>query len=282
MKLQFLYTDDSYKEKIHDIKLEDSVTLSHTNESNLFIFSYEVKGENSDVAEVLSSIKSQVLNVVDKDKCFLLTDGASEYYNKQLYPLYNQFERELRQVVCMCAVKKGDKTAKEFALNLEKLDFSEIKVRLFTNVSFYEKVKKILENSKSSKISKQDFIKEIETIPEYILWNRMFTKKFTYISDHFGQLQKFRNDIMHAHNISYEDYKSSKKLVQKANLELKRISEQILCDEIISPNISDVFAILEGISKFTQECVDPNSNLNKTLNLITSFFVNLAKENSNG
>lgn len=110
----------------------------------------------------------------------------------------------------------------------------------------------------------------------------MFTKKFTYISDHFGQLQKFRNDIMHAHNISYEDYKSSKKLVEKANLELKRISEQILCDEIISPNISDVFAILEGISKFTQECVDPNSNLNKTLNLITSFFVNLAKENSNG
>lgn len=125
-------------------------------------------------------------------------------------------------------------------------------------------------------------IAKISAFEEKTLWDEMFTKDFPFLPDNFDKIRRRRNDIMHAHNISYEDYKSSKKLVEKANLELKRISEQILCDEIISPNISDVFAILEGISKFTQECVDPNSNLNKTLNLITSFFVNLAKEDSNG
>lgn len=43
MKLEFLYTDESYKEKIKDIKIGDSVTLSHTNESNLYIFHMKLK-----------------------------------------------------------------------------------------------------------------------------------------------------------------------------------------------------------------------------------------------
>lgn len=279
MKLQFLYTDDSYKEKIHDIKLGDSVTLSHTNESNLYIFSYEIKGENSDGAKLLSDIKIQVYKVIDKEKCFLIGDGLSEYYNKQLYPLYNQFERGLRQVIALSAVRDGKEKTKQLARELEGLDFGEIYKALFTSQDFWDNFKKI---KRDEILSKKDLIAKISAFEEKTLWDEMFTKDFPFLPDNFDKIRRRRNDIMHAHNISYEDYKSSKKLVEKANLELKRISEQILCDEIISPNISDVFAILEGISKFTQECVDPNSNLNKTLNLITSFFVNLAKENSNG
>lgn len=279
MKLEFLYTDESYKEKIKDIKIGDSVTLSHTNESNLYIFSYEIKGENSDGAKLLSDIKIQVYKVIDKEKCFLIGDGASEYYNKQLYPLYNQFERGLRQVIALSAVRDGKEKTKQLARELEGLDFGEIYKALFTSQDFWDNFKKI---KRDEILSKKDLIAKISAFEEKTLWDEMFTKDFPFLPDNFDKIRRRRNDIMHAHNISYEDYKSSKKLVEKANLELKRISEQILCDEIISPNISDVFAILEGISKFTQECVDPNSNLNKTLNLITSFFVNLAKENSNG
>lgn len=279
MKLEFLYTDESYKEKIKDIKIGDSVTLSHTNESNLYIFSYEIKGENSDGAKLLSDIKIQVYKVIDKEKCFLIGDGASEYYNKQLYPLYNQFERGLRQVIALSAVRDGKEKTKQLARELEGLDFGEIYKALFTSQDFWDNFKKI---KRDEILSKKDLIAKISAFEEKTLWDEMFTKDFPFLPDNFDKIRRRRNDIMHAHNISYEDYKSSKKLVEKANLELKRISEQILCDEIISPNISDVFAILEGISKFTQECVDPNSNLNKTLNLITSFFVNLAKEDSNG
>lgn len=279
MKLEFLYTDESYKEKIKDIKIGDSVTLSHTNESNLYIFSYEIKGENSDGAKLLSDIKIQVYKVIDKEKCFLIGDGASEYYNKQLYPLYNQFERGLRQVIALSAVRDGKEKTKQLARELEGLDFGEIYKALFTSQDFWDNFKKI---KRDEILSKKDLIAKISAFEEKTLWDEMFTKDFPFLPDNFDKIRRRRNDIMHAHNISYEDYKSSKKLVEKANLELKRISEQILCDEIISPNISDVFAILEGISKVTLECVDPNSNLNKTLNLITSFFVNLAKENSNG
>ena len=279
MKLEFLYTDESYKEKIKDIKIGDSVTLSHTNESNLYIFSYEIKGENSDGAKLLSDIKIQVYKVIDKEKCFLIGDGASEYYNKQLYPLYNQFERGLRQVIALSAVRDGKEKTKQLARELEGLDFGEIYKALFTSQDFWDNFKKI---KRDEILSNKDLIAKIRAFEEKTLWDEMFTKDFPFLPDNFDKIRRRRNDIMHAHNISYEDYKSSKKLVEKANLELKRISEQILCDEIISPNISDVFAILEGISKFTQECVDPNSNLNKTLNLITSFFVNLAKEDSNG
>lgn len=279
MKLEFLYTDESYKEKIKDIKIGDSVTLSHTDESNLYIFSYEIKGENSDGAKLLSDIKIQVYKVIDKEKCFLIGDGASEYYNKQLYPLYNQFERGLRQVIALSAVRDGKEKTKQLARELEGLDFGEIYKALFTSQDFWDNFKKI---KRDEILSKKDLIAKISAFEEKTLWDEMFTKDFPFLPDNFDKIRRRRNDIMHAHNISYEDYKSSKKLVEKANLELKRISEQILCDEIISPNISDVFAILEGISKFTQECVDPNSNLNKTLNLITSFFVNLAKEDSNG
>ena len=56
MKLEFLYTDESYKEKIKDIKIGDSVTLSHTDESNLYIFSYEIKGENNFVSFFIKDV----------------------------------------------------------------------------------------------------------------------------------------------------------------------------------------------------------------------------------
>ena len=140
MKLEFLYTDDSYKGKIHDIKLEDSVILSHTNKSGLFIFSYEVKGENKDSARILSNIKSQVEKLIDKEKCFLLNDGASEYYNKQLYPLYNWFERELRQVIAMAAVQDGKEKTKKLATIwkdwiLEEYTKHYLQVRIFGKIS---------------------------------------------------------------------------------------------------------------------------------------------------
>lgn len=143
MKLEFLYTDESYKEKIKDIKIGDSVTLSHTNESNLYIFSYEIKGENSDGAKLLSDIKIQVYKVIDKEKCFLIGDGASEYYNKQLYPLYNQFERGLRQVIALSAVRDGKEKTKQLARELEGLDFGEIYKALFTSQDFWDNFKKI-------------------------------------------------------------------------------------------------------------------------------------------
>ena len=206
MKLEFLYTDDSYKGKIHDIKLEDSVILSHTNKSGLFIFSYEVKGENKDSARILSNIKSQVEKLIDKEKCFLLNDGASEYYNKQLYPLYNWFERELRQVIAMAAVQDGKEKTKKLAHDLEGLDFGGIYKALFTSQDFWENFKNI---KRDKPLSKKDLINRINAFEEKILWDEMFTRDFSCLPDNFDKIREFSNDVMHAHNISFEKFKES-------------------------------------------------------------------------
>ncbi len=246
MKLEFLYTDDSYKEKIKDIKIGDSVALSHTNESNLFIFSYEITGENSDGAKALSDIKIQVEKVIDKEKYFLIGDGSSEYYNKQLYPLFNQFERELRQVIALSAVRDGKEKTKQLARELEGLDFGEIYKALFTSQDFWDNFKKI---KRDEILSKKDLITMISAFEEKTLWDEMFTNDFPFLPDNFDKIRRRRNDIMHAHNISYEEYQDSKKLIENAKDDLKTIKGLIINGEVISASISTVFDTLVAISK---------------------------------
>lgn len=297
MKLEFLYTDDSYKGKIHDIKLEDSVILSHTNKSGLFIFSYEVKGENKDSARILSNIKSQVEKLIDKEKCFLLNDGASEYYNKQLYPLYNWFERELRQVIAMAAVQDGKEKTKKLAHDLEGLDFGGIYKALFTSQDFWENFKNI---KRDKPLSKKDLINRINAFEEKILWDEMFTSDFSFLPDNFDKIREFRNDVMHAHNISFEKFKESKNLIENAIIDLDRIKGLIINSEVISDSLSEILDILveiskkakmvgeklqptiENMAKFAEAWNDPNSEINKAANAMITVLSKIAEENTNG
>lgn len=245
MKLEFLYTNESYKEKISGIEIGGGVKFSRTNKSKLYIFTYEVKGENIDGAEVLSKIKSQVIKVVDKDKCYLLTDGASEYFNKQLYPLYNQFERYLRQVIAMAAVQDGKENTKMLARKLEVYDFGEIYIALFTSQGFWESFKSI---KRDKPLTKKDLISKINAFEENRLWDEMFTSYYPFLPDNFDKIREFRNDVMHAHNISFEKYIESKKLIEKAIIELDRIKGLICNNEVISNSLSDVLNMLIAIT----------------------------------
>lgn len=297
MILEFLYTDESYKEKIKDIKIGDSVTLSHTNKSGLFIFTYEVKGENSDGAKFLSNIKIQVENVIEKEKYFLLVDGASEYYNRQLYPLYNQFEIELRQVIALSAVRDGKEKTKQLARKLERYDFGKIYEALFTSQEFWENFKNI---KRDKPLSKKDLINRINAFEEKVLWDEMFTSDFSFLPDNFDKIREFRNDIMHAHNISFEKFKESKNLIEKAILDLDRIKGLIINSEVISDSLSEILDILveiskkakmvgeklqptiENMAKFAEAWNDPNSEINKAANAMITVLSKIAEENANG
>lgn len=297
MKLEFLYTDESYKKRISDIQLSDDIILLHSNKSGLFIFSYEVKGENKDSATMLSNIKGQIEKVIDKEKCFLLNDGASEYYNRQLYPLYNKFERDLRQVIAMAAVQDGKEKTKKLARELEGLDFGEIYKALFTSQDFWENFKNI---KRDKPLSKKDLINRINAFEEKLLWDEMFTSYFPFLPNNFDKIREFRNDVMHAHNISFEKFKESKNLIENAIIDLDRIKGQIINGEVISDSLSEILDILveiskkakkagekvqtafEYIAKFEQAWNDPDSEINKAANDMRSILAKIVEVNSNG
>lgn len=246
MELQFLYTDDSYQETLSNINLPDNVVFSQSTKSGLHLFSYEIKGENSDGARTLSNIKIQLAELLDKEKYFLLIDGASEYYNNQLFPLYNCFERNLRQVISMAAVQDGNLKTQQRARELEYMDFGKIYESLFTSQDFWGKFKSI---KGDMPLSKKDLIAKINALEEKTLWDEMFTRDFPFLPDNFDTIRIFRNDVMHAHNISYEKYKESKKLIELAIIELNRIKGLITNFDILSSSFEDILNTLVKISK---------------------------------
>lgn len=253
MKLEFLYTDESYKEIVADIQIKDDVKLTHSQESNLFVLRYEVKGDNSEGAKLLSNIKCQIEMKLDKDKYIILTDGASEYYNKQLYPLYNQYERELRQVIALSAVRDGKEKTKQLARELEGLDFGEIYKALFTSQDFWDNFKKI---KRDEILSKKDLLAKISAFEEKTLWDEMFTKDVSFLPSNFDKIRRGRNDVMHAHNINYEEYFESKKLIEKAINELDDIKRLIVKGDIVSSSLSNILAMLVEFSKSVQRMIE--------------------------
>lgn len=222
MKIEFLLLNNNSQQNFSDCKLDESVIFNQIKTSDsIIILSYEIVKNNIDSARKLSKIKNNFKEQILKNECYLLTDETSEYYNKNLYPLFNTFERKLRQIIYFVA--SYNEQFKNIANEIEKKNFNEIYNSCFVCNDFWKNVQNVIKSSKM--MTKENLIKKINEIKEVILWNKITNK--TFILDNFEGIQKFRNDVMHAHNISYEEYDLAKKTIKEAIKELDAIKEQI-------------------------------------------------------
>ena len=74
---------------------------------------------------------------------------------------------------------------------------------------------------KKSKFSSASLIRQIKEIEENTLWKKLFSDGA--VSDfeaEYDTVRKHRNDVMHAHNVTYTSYKEALKLIQMINQEL--------------------------------------------------------------
>lgn len=202
----------------------------------------------------------------------IVNSESSKYFCEQLYPFVVNFEVKLRYVIYISRalymkesidknsflIKLRCKDSKSNGLAIENADFGQIYQVIFTDESLRSKV---LSNY-SGDMTKQDLIKKIQNIDETTMWQKWIGMRDTYIAEHFLEIKDIRNDVMHNHLISYDDYITSKNTMTEAILEL----DNIIKDKLLSNkspylnNINSIDLLGEVLSDAAEQiatCIDP-------------------------
>jgi hypothetical protein len=182
-------------------------------------------GENEDNAKTLSLIHDEI---IAENKVIVLNNGCSERFNKMLFPLINEFERKLRKLIYLAVVLSEPDQIKgmENIENLEEKDLGEIFEALFTDPDFIKSLKTFI-NSKSTPLSsKKWLINTIGSFEEKTLWSQLIGNRLIELSENFVEVKDARNDVMHAHDITFMRFKEIKEMYKKINGELDQLIKE--------------------------------------------------------
>lgn len=236
MTLEYLFLDNTYKDKFenysyhYDVKnngeitrtIDARISIQNFKNTDHWIIKIEVEGESKETARHLSKINDDII----KYNPIVLVNESSAYYNEKLYHCINSFERELRRFLYLKSNISSNQKAKQVIENLEKLTFEKIYVRLFVDNNFCKAVHSYSENPI---FSRSELIDKINQFNENTVWDTIVEPNvLSLIKEDFLKLKDYRNDVMHAHNISYEQYKEIKKLYTKVNIQLLAEIEMLL------------------------------------------------------
>lgn len=224
MTNEYLFSSNEHRTSIENYNPDGVATkILDIENSPLWIISFSLENRNEESAGRLSEIHSVIMDYSP----LILTCESSEYYNKSLYPLINELERKLRKLLYIAASMSSDNGAKENIQHLEEKDFGEIFDLLFIDPRFiYDIKKRVNADAKSEFNGKSKFCKrEIEvylsSLEEHILWDAILSANdVPTLRRRFREVQSFRNDVMHAHNIDKESYGKAHYLFGKINREL--------------------------------------------------------------
>lgn len=183
--------------------------------TELQYFCVEIIGDNKDNARILSDINDVIL---EDDEIIVVSNEASEYFNKTLFPLINAFERKLRKLLYLATADNIN--YKDKIQMLEKKDLGKIFGILFVDEKFSQDILKWM-NSNKHLMSKDEILKYIKNHNEEALWSKIFSKSDDDIlKENYILVKTIRNDVMHAHNINYKTFFIAKKLFEQLNEQL--------------------------------------------------------------
>lgn len=214
---EYLFTDD--------IKINDEKELSlcgfvpeiePIKNSDCKIVKYISAGNSVEDAKSLSSVNETIM---DKYKPTVLTNESSAYFNKRLYPLFNEFERKLRKLLYLKSALYKNKDDVKAIDNLEIMEFGSLFNFLFIDSGFVTQIRAYVNGNK--KFTFENLNTYASGLTDKPLWEKLFSDDAVPdLEGEYDTVRKHRNDVMHAHNISYEQYYEASKLIQKINNEL--------------------------------------------------------------
>lgn len=264
---EYLFYDRTIEKKLSTYGYDNNSLMLYTNDfgKECLIARYETNSNNENDAKILSEINE---NLKEKYKFATLSNGASEYFNKSLFPLFNSFERKLRKLIYLASTYNEVSEASEIVENIENYDFGKIFDELFTDLNFVHMAKTIVNDKGRNRYSKKEIIKKLDQQPEKILWDKIVgDDNVSSLCSNFLDVKSFRNDVMHAHNITYKDYKLAKNLMTKINSELDvEIGRYLDTDKVLlNLDLSGLLAGLENIIKATKKINEKQINLSEIL-----------------
>ena len=216
---EYLLIDENVKNKIETFQPENITKfIQKIDNAEAWFVSFSAIGENEDTAKKLSSVHDEFVSLCGTP--IILTHGSSEYFNKKLFPLVNDFELKLRKLLYIySAMHKGEKAASNI-IELEKKDFGSLFEMLFTDDTFIKEAK-IKANQTTWKYTKKELINIIKELEEKAVWDELLGKDtIPTLRNYFADIRAYRNDVMHAHYISYGAYLKARKLFDSVNQEI--------------------------------------------------------------
>lgn len=221
---EYLFLSDEHRAAVEEYAPNDVIVeISSIENTQLWVATFSVDGKNEDSAKKLSDVHV----TLSKYSPLVLSCESSEYYNRMLFPLVNELERKLRKLLYLAASISDNTEAKKSIQQLEEKDFGEIFDLLFIDIDFISKLKKrVNADAKSefngkSKYSKQEIQSYLDNLNESLLWDVVLGKDdVPTLRKRFRDVQTYRNDVMHAHNIECSIYKKAEYLFKKINKEL--------------------------------------------------------------
>lgn len=200
-----------------------SVDISNIEKTPLWTVTFSVPNKNEDSAKKLSEIHNMIMQYAP----LVLSCESSEYYNRILFPLINELERKLRKLLYLAASISDNTNAKESIKQLEEKDFGEIFDLLFIDQNFILNMKKRInadlksEFNGMSKYSKEEIKGYLDSLEEHTLWDVILGEKYVpTLRSRFRDVQSYRNNVMHAHNITKDQFGKARYLFDKINIEL--------------------------------------------------------------
>lgn len=186
-----------------------------------------VNSENEDTARSLSDLNKEIVN---HSECITLVNESAAYFNKRLYPIVNDFERNLRRLLYIASSLKSEE-AKDNISGLEEMNFGELFNLLFLDKDYQSKVKAFVNANNNSQYKWNGFASDLENYlkfeKEYPLWDRVLPEEVPTLRTRFNDIKCIRNDVMHAHNIDKERYLEAKKLFEIIDKEINESLENV-------------------------------------------------------
>lgn len=217
---EYLFTSDKYKADLESMVVPEKVIkeVAAIENSKCWTFSISVGGESKDAARILDPLNRQVC---EKYKPTVLTNECSAYFNKALYPTVNEFERKLRKLLYLASSLRGDEKSQNVIVRLEEQDLGTIFEMLFSDAIFVKKAKETVTKTLSWQFTRAELLDALNKLDENKLWTVLLGDDCAKtLCESFSEIRNYRNDVMHAHNIDYEQFNKAHRLFKKVNTEL--------------------------------------------------------------
>ena len=274
------FIDKDYHRKLlygYDLTTSNNVEVKKRSQQSKgkdnYLLTLSTADNTEEGAKALSEIHGKFKTLFEENKIYyrILTNGAAQFYAKELYPVICGFETQLRKFVHSTLFDVDEVAQKRIAEglkanvpslkgcnNIKKVDFLEratlgdVYYFLFQKIDICAQIETYI-TAKKGKYNKEELIKFVENIPETSIWEEFFAKEFSdsELPNMLKEISVYRNDVMHFHDIDYSTYTKAKEELKKANKDLRKQIAKGIVFENTEVNITKLFnniAYCSGIS----------------------------------
>lgn len=269
----FEYESNSIKISSRELKCKFRIPRNRKYCSALI----KIDGDTKEEADLLSECKKKLMHN-NRRQNYILTfgiDQSSLYYSNKSYKMLAEYERNLRYLTYLTMINAHGKDWVDLSIKVNSHIKNEIKpnkipyentlegfslnligIYLFdknpelSSDEFFKSVDNYLNNEESNADEKLNNI--IENINQYkgkSIWEKYFNyDNLEYVEENFHEIRRYRNDVMHHHDIYKEDFDNKKIMILKSNQLIRKAIKDI---EIgyININLTDINI---SLSKITQ------------------------------